>query len=405
MTSQVDWRFGGWFVVIAALTTLSATARAQPSGVKLDLYDGTVLGSPRIVGMGGSMTAAAEDMTGAVASPAVMGFRPPGSDPSSWDWDIYLDAFRATRNTDLTNSGLLPDDGMAVEASSGGLALYFGRWGIALASTGVTYALPGPASDMGVQPTVELSRQSTQLSLGRGWLDGRLGVGVALVVDEFAVSERSDEDASSNLIDLMRLAFATGVAYRPREAPLRIGISTRLPAVAGAAKNDCDASPTACRGFAPPAGITAPWQVSVGIAWRLGGLTPWNAPAGPTPFRDERSLILAADVAVVGGVPEGSSVAGFAAQMPLPSGRALNLLARLGAECEALPGRLRLRAGTYWEPARVAGRGGRVHGTAGLELHLFRFNFRARERRVRIAFAIDAARRYQNSGLSLGLWH
>ena len=39
--------------------------------------------------------------------------------------------------------------------------------------------------------------------------------------------------------------------------------------------------------------------------------------------------------------------------------------ARLGAEWEALPGRLRARLGTYWEPSRFDGVGGRIHGTDG----------------------------------------
>jgi hypothetical protein len=139
------------------------------------------------------------------------------------------------------------------------------------------------------------------------------------------------------------------------------------------------------------------------VAWRLGGVTPWNAHSAK-PFRDERTLILAAELGIVGAVPDGWSLAGFAAQMPLPSGRTVNFFGRLGAEYEHLPGRLRLRAGSYWEPARVADRAGRLHGTAGIELGLFRFTFRTRERRVRLAFAINAAARYLNSGLSIGFW-
>jgi len=70
-----------------------------------------------------------------------------------------------------------------------------------------------------------------------------------------------------------------------------------------------------------------------------------------------------------------------------------------------MPGRLRLRAGSYWEPARIADRGGRLHATGGLEVRLFSFSFWDKERRVRLAIAADGARQYQNFGLSIGFWH
>ena len=121
--------------------------------------------------------------------------------------------------------------------------------------------------------------------------------------------------------------------------------------------------------------------------------------------QDERALVVTADIAVIGPVADGMSVGGFAAQMPQASGRTTNVSLRAGAEGELLPGRLRVRTGSYWEPERIEGRGGRIHGTLGAEFKLFAFSFLSRERRARVAFAADLADRYQNIALSLGFWH
>jgi hypothetical protein len=241
--------------------------------------------------------------------------------------------------------------------------------------------------------------QTQQLTVGRAWLEGRLGFGVALLFDEFAINA-----GESQVFNWTKFAFAPAAMFRPHEKSYRIGASARLPSFAGAVTNMCGSDPADCRGFVRPTGSQLPWQIGLGFAWRLAA-SEWNADGATPRFRDERALFLAADLELVSAVPDGVSIAGFVTRTALPSSRSPSLVARLGAEYEIIPGRLRLRAGSYWEPGRVAGRTGRVHGTGGLEVRLFRFNFRDRERRVRLALAVDAAERYQNSGLSIGFWH
>jgi len=198
------------------------------------------------------------------------------------------------------------------------------------------------------------------------------------------------------------VSFAAGVSLRLPDTPWRAGLFGQLPTMSGSVTNNCGDS-TSCNGFVPPTAGEMPWQLGGGFAWRFGP-TPWNQPR-QTLFRDERALVVTADIAVIGPVTDGMSVAGFAAQMPQASGRAVDVSARLGAEAELVPARLRVRAGSYWEPERITGRGGRIHGTLGAELKLFAFSFLSRERRVRLAFAGDVADRYQNIALSLGFWH
>jgi hypothetical protein len=370
-------------------------ASAPPASAQtLDLWQGTVLGSPRIVAMGGAVAAAAEDMTGILATPAALAFRPPGS-PQSWDWDFYVDGLVAPRDTDLTNSGMTTGADRAVQAYAAGISLYLGQWGMGLSGAGVTYGLP--AAMAGGQAT-ELSTTSSQVALARSFWDGQLGVGLSLAIAEFIVT-RADTD----LISLMSFTVASGATWRPRGRPWRAGVFGRPPPIGGDVTNACGNDPASCSGFTPPLAGEAPWQVGAGIAWRFGQVE-WNQPRS-TLFRDERALVLTGEIAVAGRVRDGTSVAGLASGMEQASGRGVGFATHVGAEWEVIPGRLRLRAGSYWEPARIAERGGRLHGTGGLEVRLFSFTFWDKERRLRLAIAADGARQYQNFGLSIGLWH
>jgi hypothetical protein len=380
-------------IFLAALLARQAARPPRAAAQTLDLVQGTVVGSPRIVGMGGVVAAAAEDMTGILATPAALAFRPPGSS-SGWDWDFYLDALVAPRDTDLTNSGLAAGADRAVQAFAGGACLYLGQWGVGISGSGVSFGLPPPAAG---GPATELSTTSSHVAVARSAWDGQLGVGVSLAIAEFSI-----DNGDQNLFSISTFTFASGATWRPRGKPWRIGVSGRLPDLSSEVSNSCGDG-ASCNGFVPPVAGAAPWQVGAGFAWRLGELE-WNQPR-PALFRDERAVVLAAEVGVIGRVADGTSVAGVAAQMAQPSGRSLGVSARAGAEWEVMPGRLRLRGGSYWEPERIVGRGGRVHGTGGLEVRLFKFDFWDKERRVRIAVAGDVARHYQNIGLSIGFWH
>lgn len=378
-------------VLLAGAFVSLASARADAQ--TLDLQQSTVVGSPRIVGMGGTVSAVAEDMTGILATPAAMAFRPPGA-VGSWDWDFYFDTLIAARDSDLGNSGLPAGADRPITAAAGGVCIYLGEWGIGLTGAGVSYGLPPPAA--GGTPTT-LSSEGSQLAVGRAVLGGQLGLGASIAAADFAIKQ-----GDTTLFDMTGGTLAAGVLVRPTALPWRAGLSARLPAITSAVTNNC-ADPTTCNGVTPPARGESPWEVGVGFAWRFGQAI-WNVPA-PVLFRDERALVLAADVAIVGRVADGISVPGVASQMTQPSGRSVTASARLGAESEILPGRLRVRAGGYWEPERIEGRGGRLHGTTGAEFRLFRFAFWEKERRVRLALAADLAQRYQNIALSIGFWH
>ena len=136
--------------------------------------------------------------------------------------------------------------------------------------------------------------------------------------------------------------------------------------------------------------------------WTIGP-TAWNQPI-TTVFRDERALTLAADLVVTGATRNGYGIEAFSMQQLQRSGRAIAVSPRGGAEYEWLPGRLRLRGGSYWEPSRFDGVGGRLHFTIGAELAVWEFPLFG-PHRLRLTFTADEAARYRNIGASIGFWH
>jgi hypothetical protein len=90
------------------------------------------------------------------------------------------------------------------------------------------------------------------------------------------------------------------------------------------------------------------------------------------------------------------------------SGEHHTLSGRLGAETEAIPDWLKLRAGTYLEPARIVGATDRVHGTFGFDVKLFRwdvFGLIGDFDWWLASAAVDYAREYLSTSFSIGFWH
>ena len=114
-----------------------------------------------------------------------------------------------------------------------------------------------------------------------------------------------------------------------------------------------------------------------------------------------------ADVLVLGPAPNAIGVDAFLDQERRPSGRYPSVAARVGTEVEPWLNRLKLRLGSYLEPARNSGVNPRVHGTAGLDVRLFTWDlFGAMEPfSVRLGGMVDVAVRYFNWGVGIGLWH
>lgn len=125
--------------------------------------------------------------------------------------------------------------------------------------------------------------------------------------------------------------------------------------------------------------------------------------------RMPRSYVLVSSSLLMTGVSNNAvGVESFLDRHVQRSGETVVFSPRLGVESELVPYFLKLRAGSYVEPARFESSSARVHGTMGYEFRVFRwsvFGLFRDDTEWRISGAVDAAKRYFGWGLSIGNWH
>jgi hypothetical protein len=111
---------------------------------------------------------------------------------------------------------------------------------------------------------------------------------------------------------------------------------------------------------------------------------------------------------VSGSVDAAVGIESLLTQKVNRSGQRVVSSPRVGVECGIVPELIKLRAGSYLEPTRFETSDMRVHGTAGIDIKLFRWNvFGAwpEDYMWRLGLAGDAATRYYTFGLSIGGWY
>jgi hypothetical protein len=354
----------------------------------LDLYTGAAIGTARIVGMGGTSAAIAEGSAGTLSNPAAPAVRSATS-TDSWDWDVHFDALKSIDSRDFDNNGVdNPERGSYIQTFGG--TLVFGDWGTGIVVTTASAQMPSGTSD-----NVKADLLQAKFAVARAIAREQFTVGVGLRAGQFSLKSGRQE-----LFRLTGAGLEAGGLWRPPGGNLRIGTALSLPVSSNKVEvESCD--PLDCQGLILPERVEVPWQVTTGVAWRVGP-TGWNQWVGGT-FRDERSLTLAADVVLSGSVADAYGLEAFALGMLQRSGNRVAISARAGAEYEVLPGRLRLRGGAYWEPGRFASVGGRPHGTFGLEVSAFEVCIWGRHR-LRLSLTGDLAARYRNFAISVGFW-
>jgi hypothetical protein len=369
----------------------AAAARAQPfppttgRDFELDLYNGMVLGSIRTIGMGGAGVALAEKAGGMAANAAAPGARAATS--NDWfDWALSLDWMNPDLGEDLDNNGDPDGDASHYGVVTLGGAVQLGRVGLGVDFTVAQRGLDDGLSFVSVTSRllVAYTFPGDSIALGLGLRGGSMSL------------EQGSGGQSRDLVTVSAFAPTAGARWRPRELDLRVGLSGALPV--SASVPEC----AACGDHILPGRVRLPWELAAGVAWRFGP-TAWNRQIAEE-FRDERALIVAVDVVVVGAAANAYGLQRWSIGELQPSGRDVAASVRGGVDFEWLPGWLRLRAGSYWEPSRLAGAEGRLHGTGGAELRLLAFRLWGTAYRLRLGLTLDAARDYVNGGLSIGFW-
>lgn len=364
------------------------TSPIRDTNYSIELYEGTAVGNVAVVGMGGATIAHAIGTAGTLYNPSALAVRLT-TDNDSWSWDYHIDYLNSSLSNDHDNNGFTEAGGASMLTN--GLGVRIGDWAGAITLT----ASESPVDARTTLPdmTTSVSAASTlrfQLAVAH-WLS-RLdtAIGVALTSGFFEFGP---------LFRISGTSAEAGATWVPRGRSFRVGTSLRMPI-----KGDhLDGCLPPCQGWILPEYVVSPWRLATGVAYRWAR-TPWNQLVD-THFRDERAVTIVADVYVTGPSANAYGLGAFADQLLQRSGRHTSVSLRGGVEYEWIPGRLRVRGGSYWEPGRFVGVPGRLHATFGIELRLLEFWFWGKPRRGRVTLTSDIAERYHNGGLSLGFWH
>jgi len=441
---------------LAFAVALSATSRAAAelgaegtrittNDYRIDLFQGPVLGGARVTGLGGAYSPIAEGVAGFSTNAASPAVRPLWS--HSW-FDFDLDASITFPNllaqTDFYNSGSKSFEYKNFVFGTLGLNLQFGNWGVGGSFTGQTYSLGGD-----VASSLQLQLARSNLLLARSLLEGQLVIGAGLRVASLAFNA-TEGDSTKNLFTTTSAGYEAGIFVAPLKLPMRFALT-------GRSKMNPDApqdSPDLLRDvngqvyvngrdkWYLPQSVELPWEVEAGFALQLGPRPlnqPWvNTHHPPDDYLEEIRLVdgtvirrksvkyaedkahqryralprekalLVGSVLVSGPVADAVGLESFLVQYVQRSGTRAVVTPRVGVEAEPFANAVQLRAGSYLEPSRFAGRTPRLHGTLGVEFRLFRwsvFGLLEDDTSWRIGAYADAARGYASWGVTAGIWH
>jgi hypothetical protein len=414
---------------VTLLSTIASTAAAQmdteadPQDQTLDAARGPINGSTRRIGLGGAFVAIADDTEGIAINPASSAVRMPYS-WSDWDYGFGLDIAVGAwlpKNDVYNQGGSDNENTESVEQSTalfGSLALLlnYRHAGLGISAEAQRNAASGDGTQ-GVDTSLSANFGVVHLNLAYGFMDGQLlvGAGPRLVGMSF---DRSG--GSSGLLTTAGVGYEAGVIIKPIAQQYRIAAAVKTPV---------DAELTAAEVGSPSTSVHVPWEVAVGLAYQFGR-RPLNPPfftakelarqtsRGVEPSkadleraeqelfesyqkRQRRYLLVSAELSVI----EGGGPVGLTGETAMD--RAV-ISPRLGVESEVIAHHLRLRAGSYYEPALIAGTRSRIHGTGGFDVRLFRwsvFGLMEPFDYWQLSVGADAARSYLNTSFSIGFWH
>ena len=393
----------------------AANAQSEPllsSDYDIDLYQGMIMGSPRVIGLGGAYTGLAEGVVALPFNSAAVVQRPAFSS-GYFDWDLGFDiVFPPSMQSgtfDIDNNGESRSE--QYMSLSAGLLFQWGNWGVGVYVMGHTYQLDAYSLSF---ERLEQSVFTTRLALGYSMLGHQLLFGLTMKQGVFQLQpiDSSGEYSDGGVIfEQTALTPELGLLCRPEDGFYRFGAAFSGPDLGGTGQ-PC-AEPNCPVGLVLPRGISMPWVVSLAGTYKLGGL-PLNLtpryfleskeqPGRNTKGIDTYFLLIAFQVDIVGAHSDAVGSDGFISQTRQLSGQNLSVIPRLGVEAEVWPGWIRARTGFYWEPARFEQSPGRAHATLGADIKLFRIDW-LNDSPLLFSAAMDISRQFQNLSFSLGFW-
>jgi hypothetical protein len=259
----------------------------------VDIYQGPVLASTRVIGMGGAYVAIAEGVEGSFYNPAAPAVRLAWS-RSHVDYDLGGGmTFPGTlRSSDFFNSGA---DRTNLSTSSSKEFVFLdaeghlqvGPWGF---GSGVALQQYGLKRDTAPASDAEIDRLRARfyvvlLQAARATSDGQLVVGVGLKPTGLSVIDLNPSKGQpSTLFSTYGLGYSVGFLWRPTDAIFRVGASysTAVKTRSSASSSitpDADGnrviSPGTLDAIYLPERVELPWEINVGFAAQFGA-RPFN---------------------------------------------------------------------------------------------------------------------------------
>ena len=350
----------------------------------LDLRQGPILGSARQVALGGAYIGVAEGITSLNSNPAGVAFRLERSTTKfDWDWTAGLNDLASK---DFDNNGQSPPDYKDHHMRSLGLMGQYGPWGIGVLNNAEILALDGPD---GKQNEYVLS--VTSLALGRQFFDRELTVGFGLRATTSKVRTKTFDTEFGNLSGI---GWNAGGVWNPERGPFRLGVAYSSSIRSHQSLDSTGGAPVTVNGLIIPQQVILPATLGVGVSYAFDS----------APFWKNHKLLVASDLLVTAPSDNAVGVESVLAQKIQPVGTERTTSIRLGAELETLPGRLRLRLGSYYEPSNYEGVPSRMHLTGGFEVRIFHSSILG-EHDWSLTTTVDSARDYVNVFISLGFWY
>jgi hypothetical protein len=259
-------------LIVCLLIGALSDARAQDTIVdndfNIDAVTGPVLGSSRIVGMGGAYTAIADGIAGAAWNPASFASRY-NFELDWWDWDLALSLFGpgVFGQEDFFNNG----KGVGAEEFwfiNVGLRLQFGRFGFGFDLRTHLYSMSVEGE------AVNITLLEGHTGVAYAFWDGQLVTGLGARGANLDLTLPNAPSDDQELIHFTDAGLEAGVLLRLADQPWRIGVAARLPVEAKAETEDnvfTDANGIkSIRGFILPKRVYMPWEVQLGFAWQFG---------------------------------------------------------------------------------------------------------------------------------------
>lgn len=276
-------------------------APIQTSQYAVDLFQGPVLASSRVIGMGGAYVAIAEGVEGSFYNPAAPAVRMPWSTSAvDYDGSLGLTSPGTIQRSDFFNSG---SDRTKLTVSYAGDFVFLDveghlqidEWGLGGTMAVQQYNL---RRDVSVTESAQNDRLKAdilvfQFQAARATANGQLLCGFGLRPTVLSVTkENPSETRSEDLFSTEGLGYSAGLLWRPNDIPIRVGaafnsaVTTRVnledtKVAIDAAGNRVIASGTPDEMYLPER-VALPWEFDLGFAVQFGA-RPFNPRwLGPT---------------------------------------------------------------------------------------------------------------------------